>query len=451
MKPLLYTREFFTKGHERTLVAKRNIAGTLFIKGGSVLISLILVPLVLHYINPAQFGIWLTLSSFLTWFAFFDIGFGNGLKNKLSEAIALGDVKLARIYVSTTYFMLLLISSILLLVFLMINYFLDWTKILNAPVSLAKEISVLVLVIFSLFSVQFVLQLINIVAAAKQNAIIPALIGFLGSLLSLMLIFILSKTTSGSLLYLGLAAASSPVFVLLMFSIFLYKNAYRQFRPTIKFVQLYYLKDLMALGIKFFFIQIGLLFLYNTDNLIISHVLSPTAVTSFHIAFKYFSIITMLCAIVMAPFWPAFTEANAKGDIIWIKQSVSKLLKFCVLMLVLGVFMLLFSSLVYRLWVGKQVEIPFALSFVLFVFTVLNTYRTIFSFYFNGTGKILLQLYLVVSSGLLNIPLSIYLGKMMGSTGVILATTILCALCAVVETIQYLKLINKRATGIWNK
>jgi O-antigen/teichoic acid export membrane protein len=451
LKPLSYTRDFFTKGHERSLMAKRNIAGTLLIKGCSVLISLILVPLVINYINPAQFGIWLTLSSFLTWFAFFDIGFGNGLKNKLSEALAIGNLKLARIYVSTTYFMLLLISALLLVIFLIIHFFLDWTRLLNAPSNLAKEISVLVLIIFSMFSFQFVLQLINIVAAAKQNAIIPALIGFLGSLLSLIVIFVLSKTTAGSLVYVGIASASSPVIILLLFSIFLYKGAYRKIRPTLKFVQMHHLKDLMALGIKFFFIQIGLLFLYNTDNLIISHVLSPAAVTSFHIAFKYFSVITMICAIVMAPLWPAFTEANAKGDLIWIKHSVGRLLKFCTLMLVMGFFMLLLSDRAYRFWVGSQVEIPFTLSFVLFLFTVLNAYRTIFSFYFNGTGKIMLQLYLVVSSGLINIPLSIYLGKLMGSTGVILATTILCALCAVVETIQYYKLINQQATGIWNK
>src|SRR5690606_3956573 len=131
-------------------------------------------------------------------------------------------------------------------------------------------------------------------------------------------------------------------------------------------------------------------------------------------AFKYFSVITMICAIVMAPLWPAFTEANAKGDLIWIRHTVGRLLKFCTLMLVIGFFMLLLSERVYRFWVGSQVKIPFTLSFVLFLFTVLNTYRTIFSFYFNGTGKIMLQLYLVVSSGLINIPLSIYLGKLMG-------------------------------------
>lgn len=451
MKIQSYANDFFTKGHERTLLAKKNIAGVFLFKGGSVLTSLLLIPLILDYINPSQFGIWLTISSFLAWFAFFDIGLGNGLKNKLAEAIAVGDLHLARIYVSTTYFIVTLISVVLLILFLLLNLFLDWSRLLNAPPNLAQELGTLVLVVFSLFSVQFVLQLINVVTAARQNVVISSLIGFFGNLLTLIVIFVLNKTTAGSLLNLALASTIIPLFILFVFSIQLYKGSYQKFAPALRFVKLNYIKDLLGLGIKFFVIQIGLLFLYNTANLIIINVISPAAVTTFNIAFKYFSVLTMICGIVMAPFWTAFTEANAKDDIPWIKRTVHHLLKFCVLLFFGGLTMLLVSNFVYSFWVGPEIQIPFSLSFVLFAFTVINTYRSVYSFYFNGTGKIMLQLYLIAVSGLVNIPFSIFLGKMMGTTGVILATTILCALCALVETIQYRKLINKRATGIWNK
>ena len=72
-------------------------------KGGTILISLILVPMTLSYLNPYEYGIWLTLSSTLAWIYTFDIGLGNGLRNKLTEALALNDLKLARIYVSTSF------------------------------------------------------------------------------------------------------------------------------------------------------------------------------------------------------------------------------------------------------------------------------------------------------------------------------------------------------------
>ena len=78
-----YISDFFTKGHSRTLLAKKNIAASFVVKGLSVMINLALVPLTINYVNPSQYGIWLTLSSIIAWFSFFDVGFGNGLRNRL--------------------------------------------------------------------------------------------------------------------------------------------------------------------------------------------------------------------------------------------------------------------------------------------------------------------------------------------------------------------------------
>lgn len=100
------------KGHHRSVKAKRNIFTTFIFKGCSIAISLVLVPLTIHYVNPTQYGVWLTLSSIVGWFGFFDIGFGHGLRNKLTESISKGQYKLSRIYISTTYAILCILSLI---------------------------------------------------------------------------------------------------------------------------------------------------------------------------------------------------------------------------------------------------------------------------------------------------------------------------------------------------
>ena len=68
---------FFTKGHERTIRAKKNITASFVIKGISIAVGLVLVPLTINYLNPTKYGIWITLSSIIGWFSFFDIGLGN--------------------------------------------------------------------------------------------------------------------------------------------------------------------------------------------------------------------------------------------------------------------------------------------------------------------------------------------------------------------------------------
>lgn len=453
MISLLKLRHRFalTAGDERSLQVKKNVFTSFLAKGGSVVVNLLLVPITIDYVNPTQYGIWLTLSSIIAWFGFFDIGLGNGLKNKLTEAIAKGDYQRGKEYVSTTYLILTVISAVLLLVFFSINGFINWPGILNASAQLAKELSLVSLLVFSVFCFQFVFQLIDVVCFANQKTSITSIINFSGSLLSLVIIFILTKFTKGSLLFLCLSVGISPLVVLLLFSLFLYRTTFRKFAPSFRLANLSYVKDIMPLGLKFFLIQIGLIFFYNSNNIIIAQVIGPEAVTPYNIAFKYFGVITMISVIVMTPLWPAITDANAKKDYSWIKKTVSKFEKISFLVFLLGLVMLLFSERVYAMWVGSKVQVPFSLSLVLCFYTCLNTYRTIFCYYANGVGKIKIQLLLIVLSGLLNIPLAILLGRALGLPGVILSTTILCIICCVIEIVQYKKLITNKAVGIWNK
>ena len=115
----------FFSGHERSVKAKKHILGSLFLKGISILISLLLVPLTIDYLNPTKYGIWITLMSVITWFNFFDIGLGNGLRNKFAIAKAEGKDELVRTYISTTYAIITIISVALFVIFFIVNQFLS--------------------------------------------------------------------------------------------------------------------------------------------------------------------------------------------------------------------------------------------------------------------------------------------------------------------------------------
>jgi O-antigen/teichoic acid export membrane protein len=448
---ITYFKSFFSNGHARTITAKKNVAISFLIKGGSIIISIIVVPLTINFVNPIQYGIWLTISSLISWFGFFDIGLGNGLKNKLSEAIANNDSDTAKTYVSTTYVLMMIISACLLMIFFIINYFVSWTKILNAPPQLAGQLKIVLLLVILIFAFQFVLQLLNVVLAAKQKVMLASMSGFLGNLLGLIVIFVLTKTTKGSLISLCLSIGVTPLIVLAIFSIVLYNTSYKSFSPSFKYVKFKHAKGVLNLGLKFFFVQLGSLFFFNSDNIIITQIIGPQAVTSYNIAFKYFSIVTMISGIIMSPFWPAFTEAHVKNDYDWIKKIVNRLKKIGFILTGLSLLMLIASPFIYHVWIGNKVSIPFGLSIVLALYTCITTFRTVFYTYSYATGKINVQLIMVLVAGIINIPLGIFLAKLMGVTGVILSTTILIFLCCIVEIIQYSKLINNKAVGVWNR
>ena len=153
-----YAIDFFTKGNQRSLKAKKNIIGSLLIKSMSIAIGLVLVPLTIHYINPSQYGIWLTLSSMIAWISFFDIGFTHGLRNKFAEAKAKGDDQAVRIYISTTYYYISLIFIALWLFLLFINQFITWHSLLSLPPAMEKEVSQLAMLVFTYFCFQFIFR-----------------------------------------------------------------------------------------------------------------------------------------------------------------------------------------------------------------------------------------------------------------------------------------------------
>jgi|WetSurMetagenome_2_1015567.scaffolds.fasta_scaffold42316_2 O-antigen/teichoic acid export membrane protein len=441
----------FLNGHERSVKARQNILFSFIIKGLSIAASLVLVPLTLHYVNATQYGIWLTLSSIIAWFGFFDIGFGNGLRNNLAEAIAHGQNELARIYVSTTYAILGIIILVVLVLFACINPLLNWAVILNAPREMAGELSLLALIVFVFFCMQFILQLLTTVLTANQEPAKASIFNLLGTLFSLITIYILTKTAKGNLVYLGTALGFAPVLVLLISSLWFYNREYKKFAPSFKFVKFVYARQLMTLGLKFFIIQIASIAIYQTSNIIIAQLFGPENVTPYNIAYKYFSIVLMAQSIILLPFWSAFTEAWVKKDIQWIKVTMKSLVLLWVVITAGTVIMLIFSNFIYKVWVGKEIIVPLGISIIMALYVIINGWCAIFSQFLNGVGKIKLQLYSGLFAAILNIPLSIFLGKKIGIHGVILSTCILSAISSVWSPIQYFKLINNKAQGIWNK
>src|SRR5665213_1149128 len=175
-----FVGNLINKGHDRSVKAKKNIIASFFIKGISIAISLVLVPLTINYINPSRYGIWLTLSSIVGWFSFFDIGLTQGLRNKFAEAKAKGEDNLAQIYVSTTYAILAIIFFIVWIIFLIANHFLNWAHILNISENMQSEISILAVIVFTYFCLQFVLRVITTLILADQQPAKSSLIDVIG-------------------------------------------------------------------------------------------------------------------------------------------------------------------------------------------------------------------------------------------------------------------------------
>lgn len=425
----------------------------LFLRGISVLCSLVIVPLTIGYVTKYEYGIWLTISSLVSWLSFFDLGIGNGLRNKFIEAIEKGKHRLAKIYVSTAYAIISMIVSIVWIFAVTISFFLNWCEILNAESSLENEVLWTIVIVITNFSVIFILGLNRTLLNAIQKPAIGSSFDTITQVLLCAVIFILIHTTKGSLIYLACAMGGTSIVVLTISNIWTFHTFLRKYRPSLRQVRLRFSKGIMSMGLQFFFLQIIAIAFYQTNNLIISHYVGPDEVTVYNIAYKYMNVLTMLFSILITPFWSAFAEANVNGDYKWMKNVKKKLMQVVGGIAILGLIMCIISPWFYKFWLdGTAVIVPIAVTILVCGFHLCNIWTTLWTQLLSGFGKIRLQLICSSLCCISYLPLGIWGCKHFGLIGLLVASILsFTFFTSWFGIIQVNKLINRTASGIWDK
>ena len=436
----------------RTEKAIFNIFFSFVYKGISILIGLAYVPLLLTYLSQEKYGVWLTLTSILGWFSFFDIGLGNGLRNKLTIALANKDFNLGKIYVSTTYALLTLIFGGLFLIFNLFNYFIPWSNILNTTSFKFIDLYWLTSIVLSLFLIRFIVQLISVIYFANQKPSFVDLMNTLGQVLSFIIIFFLVKlTTESDIVLFGFVISFIPLLVLLVFSFVSFNGKFKHIAPSIKCVDFKVKNELFNLGTKFFFLQISSIIIFSTANFFIAHFYGSKEVAVYNVAYKYFQMPIMIYTIIASPIWSAITDAFAKDDNEWLRKTLKRMNYFSILFVVGIIIMLLCSDWLFSIWLGNKINIPFSLSLALAIFTSIQIIFTPYSIFVNATGKIKLSMYMTSLSILIYFSFMYLFGNMFSnSTGIVLAS-ISTVFAGLFIPWQTYRILNGTAKGIWNK
>ena len=430
----------------------KNVILSVVMKAANILAGLLVVSMTISYINPTQYGIWLTLSSIIGWIIFFDLGLGNGFRNKFAESKAKGDILLARKYLSTTYFATTAIVVVVFIGIFILNHFLDWSQILNVPASYKEELHVIFIIVSSFTCLNMIANTFTALLSADQQPGYAAVIQGIGQYLSVAVIYLLTQFSEGSLLNLAIFYSGIPCLVMLATSLLMFKySRYRTYTPKIALIRVNLIKEILSLGSKFFLIYLCLIAIFQVVNIVISRELGAYAVTQYNIANKYFNTISMVMIMVITPLWSSFTDAYTKQDFKWMKNMVRNMEISLGVCFIIGLLMFAISDLFYGIWIGDKVTIPISLSFGMFLFTIAQTFGNIYMYMINGIGTIRIQLITYVVFALLSWPLFTFCSRHFGLMGVVLVPTLVYIFQGILGKVQISKLLNKRATGIWSK
>ena len=435
----------------RDIILRNNTLLSGFMKVAGFAITFTLVPMTLGFLESEQYGIWMAMSSILTWITFFDVGLGNGMRNYLTQAISLGDYDMGRSYISTTFFFLTIIALISLIVSIAPLIYLDMNKVFNTSAMTSAELrnTLFLAILFTLLT--FVVKNIGVIYMALQRYAINDFLNITGYFIILLIIWAMTKICNGSLnnVVLTFTAIPAIVFILASFPLF---HRYPQLRPTVKSINMEFGKRIMNKGIGFFIIQItSCLIIFGASNLFIIQYTSPETVTVYNIAYKYFHLVSVAYIIVISPMWNAYTDAAVKGDYKWIKKTFHRSILFWGISIVACIAMLLTCPFFYKIWIGDQIQVPWIISFSVMLFIIFFNLNNGATYLLNGLNTIRVQIYASIGATLAYLLTIQLLGSEIGAEGIILCMAASYAIMSIIHLYQCHLLIQQKATGVWNK
>lgn len=306
-----------------------------------------------------------------------------------------------------------------------------------------------VAVVFSLL--QFVVKNIGMVYIAMQRYAVNDFIIFLGNVLSLLAVFVLTKTTQPSLAYVVIAFTGIPVLMFLLAMIPLLRR-YPQLKPSIQHIDTVTARRIVSKGLGFFVIQItSCLVIFGSANVFISHFCGPEQVTVYNVAYKLFNVLVIGYTILISPLWNAYTDAATKGDYEWIRRTFRKSLMMWCTSVILGLVVLVLSGWFFRIWVGDSVTIPFAISSCVLLYVCIFNLNNCATYLVNGLNKIRVQIISSILTTLFYLVAVFVIKDKYGVVGISLSMAAAYIVMSVIHLYQCRLLVERKAKGIWNK
>lgn len=308
------------------------------------------------------------------------------------------------------------------------------------------------MLLISFFGLNMILQVFAALVTADQRPALASLINVLGQAFAFLTILILTHTIRhGNLIQLALAFSGVPVLVLGLISLFMFYGRYSQFRPSIRFVRFSYVKNILGIGGQFFIITTAMLLIFQLMNVIISRELGPDVVTQYNVSYKYFNMLYMIALIIITPFWSAFTDAYTRSNFDWMASMLRNMERLWLLSIPCVIVMILCATPFIAAWLDHVVNVPLSFNISLAIYVELMILANIYMYMINGTGKVRLQLIIYVTFAIIAYPVMTFCCRRWSIPGLLLLPTLVYLFQAVAGRLQIKKIINRSASGIWNK
>jgi O-antigen/teichoic acid export membrane protein len=350
--------------------------------------TLTAVPLALKHLGPERYGLWASLFSMLAWLSLSDLGLSNGLLALLSDALARARRDLAREFVSTAFWGLAAIASLVGAASAIAIGVVDWSTLMKiSSPGVLVEFRLAVACVAGIFVLGLPFTIVGRILIATQRSELASFWMMLNSVASITGI-VLAVALRGGLPALVIGFYGSQLLVSVASAAWLFMRDSPDLAPTLR-ASRHALGRVFSMAGSFFLVQMATLMLFQTGNFIIAHHLGPVFVAPYQVTFLLFQYVTLPQQLIAAPIWAAIGEAYARGEIAWIRRLFTR---FAITGIAFGVpalvFLVFFAERIVRLWAGEAAVPTLPLTLWMAAWGFLLILNHSFMAVLGGTGQV---------------------------------------------------------------
>ena len=412
------------RSRERYRRAMLAAGGSMLAKGVTALTTLISVPLTVNYLGAERYGMWMTISSLITILSFADLGIGNGLVNSISEAEGRGDRTAATKYVSSSFFILLGVGVLILMLYFLTTDLIPWPKVFNVKSPLAiGELGPALAIFMICFGLNIPLGVVEKLQTGYQEGFINSIWQGIGSLLALTGVLFVIHLESG-LPWLVMAMAGAPVLTTMINGIVQFWHRRPWLRPHWRHFEWATSRRLTSLGAIFLVLQVLTIAGMASDNFIIAQLYGAAAVAGYAVIQKLFSL-ALIPHYLVAPLWPAFGEALARRDYAWAERTLYRsILIGCLFEVALVLPLLIWGRDIVAFWLNASLVPGFMLLLGFSCDAILGAYRSSMSMFLNSSHLLRRQSVFYAVAAILALISKIVMGYYFALPGIIWGTVL---------------------------
>ena len=372
-----------------------NMVAALVIKGAALLVAFYSTRAYIKYFdNELVFGIWFTILSILSWILSFDLGIGNGLRNKLVFAIKNNDRVAIKKYITSAFISIGGVALGLLVVGCLVIPFVPWDTLFNAGNVVSNKILVIAMLIcFSGVMLQMVCNIVSSIYYALQLAAVNHLLTLITSVAELICVLTIKADTLGDkLIAMSIAYVGCVIIPLIIAGIVIFAVKFRDCLPSIKCFSKEHAKQVITIGGLFFYCQFAHLLICPINQFLITSLYSPEYVEEFKIYHQLFTFVPVLVAIGITPLWSMVTRALADGDYNWMKKIFTKLEIILAVVAVVQIITVFICQPIINAWLKDDaIKVNLLYAAIFGGIGLIETYTSIVNTFANGVGHLKTQ------------------------------------------------------------